>query len=236
MQTKGETNVTSLRNSRQSASEAREVAGLLLAQGAVSINAAHPFVYASGIISPIYCDLRLLMASLQRRQRIVELLAESIQETCAKGLLDVVAGVATAGIPWAAWVADRLSKPMAYVRDAPKGHGKGQQVEGGVTPGQAAIVLEDLTSTGGSALTAAEALREVGARVDHCFSIFTYELPQTGEAFRAAGVKLVSLCGISTLLEVAMASGQIDGEGQRAVREWLQKGPTAAQRVEPAQA
>lgn len=225
----------SSRSVRQNTDVAREVAGILLAQGAVSINVAHPFVYASGIISPIYCDLRLLMASPQQRSRIVELLVDCIQKTVASESLDVVAGVATAGIPWAAWVADQLNKPMAYVRDAPKGHGKGQQVEGGVMPGQAAIVLEDLTSTGGSALTAAEALREVGATADHCFSIFTYELPQAGEAFRTAGVKLVSLCGVSTLLEVAIAIGQVDSEGQRAVQEWLQRGPMAARRVEPAQ-
>lgn len=212
--------------------EVREVARILLAEGAVSINAAHPFVYASGIVSPIYCDLRLLMGRPQQRERIVELLAARVLGACDVAALDVIAGVVTAGVPWAAWLANRLSKPMAYVREAPKGHGKGQQVEGGVTPGQVAVVIEDLTSTGGSALNAVEALRGIGAWVDHCFSIFTYELPQARDGFRGAGVELAYLCGISTLLEVATSSGQITGEEAHAVQAWLSAGPTAGSGVE----
>jgi len=123
---------------------------------------------------------------------------------------------------------------MSYVREAVKGHGKGQQVEGGVVPGQVAVVVEDLTSTGGSSLNAAEALRRIGARVGHCFSIFTYELSQARDAFHRAGVELVSLCGISTLLKVATSSGRITVEEERAVVEWLSRGPMAASRVDPA--
>ncbi len=222
--------MTSSKQMQQTTSAAREVAGILLAQGAVSINAVNPFVYASGAIGPIYCDLRLLMAYPKMRERITELLVTRIRETCPVEALDVVAGVATAGIPWAAWVADKLNKPMAYVRDAPKGHGKGQQVEGGVAPGQVSIVIEDLTNQGGSALTAVAALREVGAAVDYCFSILAYEFPQTAEAFRAAGAELSSLCGLSTLLEVATASGQIDSEAEQAVQAWWRKGSVVAKR------
>ncbi|MDO8750969.1 MAG: orotate phosphoribosyltransferase [Dehalococcoidia bacterium] len=222
--------MTSSKQMQQNTNTAREVAGILLAQGAVSINAAQPFVYASGATGPIYCDLRLLMAYPKLRERITELLVARIRESCRMEALDVVAGVATAGIPWAAWVADKLTKPLAYVRDAPKGHGKGQQVEGGVVSGQGAIVVEDLTNLGGSALAAAAALRDVGARADHCFSILTYEFPQAGEAFRAAGVELHSLCGLSTLLGVATASGQIDSEAEQAVRAWWRKGSVVAKR------
>ena len=220
--------MTSSKGSHRDTLQAREVAGILLEQGAVAINAAQPFVYASGILSPIYCDLRLLMRAPQRRERVVELLAATIEEAHDIASLDVVAGVATAGIPWAAWIAGRLGKPLAYVRDAAKGHGKGQQVEGGVAPGQVAVVVEDLTSTGGSALSAVKALRGIGARADHCFSIFTYESAQAQDNFQRAGVELASLCGISTLLEVATSSKQITGEDERAVREWLQKGLVAS--------
>ncbi|MFC1935951.1 orotate phosphoribosyltransferase [Chloroflexota bacterium] len=174
------------------------------------------------------------MGSLQQRGRIVELLVARITGARYVATLDVIAGVATAGVPWAAWVADRLGKPMAYVREAVKGHGKRKQVEGGVAPGQMAIVVEDLTSTGGSTLNAAQALRQLGARADHCFSIFTYDLPQVRDAFYRAGVELVSLCGISTLLEVATTSGQITGEEAFAVREWLEKGAMAASQVDKA--
>jgi len=216
--------LTGSRNVQEGLHRSQEVARILLEQGAVSINAEHPFVYASGATGPIYCDLRLLMAVPPQRGRIVDLLVACIQETCPSGYLDVVAGVATAGIPWAAWVATRLNKPMAYVRDAPKGHGKGQQVEGGVAAGRSSVVLEDLTNQGGSALTAVAGLREIGVKADYCYSIFTYEFPQASAAFKAAGVKLSSLCGLSTLLEVATSSGQIDSKAERDVREWQRKG------------
>ena len=117
---------------------------------------------------------------------------------------------------------------MAYVRDAPKGHGKGHQVEGGVSHSQSAIVLEDLTSAGGSAINAVNGLRDLGAKADYCFSIFTYESPQSEDNFRRAGVQLYSLCGISTLLEVATSKRQITAEDECAVREWLQNGPLAS--------
>ena len=212
---------------------AREVATILLDQSAVTINPGRPFVYASGIVSPIYCDLRLLMSSPSSRERMVELLTDSIIQRGDDPSVDVIAGVATAGIPWAAWVAHGLNKSMAYVREGAKGHGKGQQVEGRVSPGQRAIVVEDLTSTGGSALSAVEALRLSGARVGQCFSILTYEFPMAREAYSRAEVEQVSLCGIGSLLEVATSSRQITPVEENAVREWLDKGPLVASRVDP---
>jgi len=210
------------------------VATILLDDGAVSINTERPFVFTSGIVSPIYCDLRLLMTAPQHRERIVELLVERILESYRDSGLDVIAGVATAGIPWAAWVAAKMNKAMVYVRDAAKGHGKGQQVEGGVSGGQVAVVLEDLTSSGGSALNATEVLRTMGARVDHCYSIYTYGFPLAREAYNRARVELVSLCKVSTLLEVAAADGRINRGQERAVREWLASGPLTASRVDQA--
>lgn len=201
-------------------SVAEEVADILLDEGAVLINSDEPFVYASGMLSPIYCDLRLLMRSPVSRRRIVELLGKRISESCGDAV-DVVAGVATAGISWASWLADLLGKPMAYVREAPKGHGRQQQVEGGVESGQSAIVVEDLTSKGGSALVAVEGLRQVGAKVDYCVSIFTYELPESRKGFQAAAVELISLCGVSTLLDVATDGDRITREAEQAVRDWL---------------
>ena len=211
-----------------------EVAKILLDVQAVSINTANPFVYSSGTISPIYCDLRLLMSASTERDRVVEMLTRAIAHTVDLDQVDVIAGVATAGIPWAAWVAKALDRPMAYVRDAPKEHGTQQRIEGGVKPGQRAWVFEDLTSTGGSAISAALALREEGATADYCFSIFTYGFQRAEQAFADAGIHLVTLCGISTLLEVAHAQGNITGEDERTVREWLRKGPVVATRVDQA--
>ena len=211
-----------------------EVAKILLDVRAVSINTANPFVYASGTISPIYCDLRLLMSASTERDRVVEMLTRAIAHTVDLDQVDVIAGVATAGIPWAAWVAKALDRPMAYVRDAPKEHGRQQRIEGGVKSGQRAWVFEDLTSTGGSAISAALALREEGATADYCFSIFTYGFQRAEQAFADAGIHLVTLCGISTLLEVAHAQGNITAEDERTIREWLRKGPVVATRVDPA--
>ena len=117
--------MTSPTGSPENAGPAHEVARVLLGEGAVAINIAQPFVYASGIISPIYCDLRLLMGAPRQRERIVELLVARILGSCGVSAVDVVAGVATAGIPWAAWVAGGLNKPMAYVREGGQGTRQG---------------------------------------------------------------------------------------------------------------
>ena len=218
---------------RKSEGTAAEVAKILLDVHAVSINTANPYVYASGTISPIYCDLRLLMSAPRERDTIVEMLTSAITQTVGHDQVGVIAGVATAGIPWAAWVAKALDGPMAYVRDVPKDHGKGQQIEGSVAAGQRAVVLEDLTSTGASAISAALALREQGATADYCFSIFTYGFKRAEQAFADAGIHLVTMCDISTLLEIATTQGNITGEEEHAVREWLRKSPVVATRVDP---
>ena len=211
---------------------AKEIAKILLETNVVLINAQNPFVYVSGTISPIYCDLRLLMAFPKERDRIVDLLTSAIHGTEDVGNIDVIVGVATAGNHWAAWVAKALGKPMAYVRDAAKDHGRQQRIEGGVKVGQRAWVFEDLTSTGASAISAALALREIGATVDFIFSVFTYEFSQTAATFADAGVRLVTLCGITDLLEVAHAQGSISDDEERIVREWVKKGPVVATRVD----
>lgn len=195
---------------------AREIAEVLLRVGAVILNAKDLFTYASGARSPIYCDNRLLMSYPEERRLVVGKLADAL----AGSDLDVVAGTATAGIPWAAWVADRLGRPMVYVRDAPKGHGRQQRVEGIITPGQRVVVLEDLVTTGGSALSSVEGLREVGATVSGTTTIFSYESPKAAQAFRAAGVQLTELSGIATLLDVATSTGRISAADAEEVRRW----------------
>jgi orotate phosphoribosyltransferase len=200
---------------------ATEVARILLEERAVTINTVNPYTFVSGTISPIYCDLRLLIGSPVSRGRIVELLIETIKGTVPDTEMDVMAGVATAGITWAAWVATVLEKPMVYVRDAPKGHGAQRQIEGGVLIEQTALVFEDLTSTGDSAIAAAKTLRENSAKVDYCFSIFTYEFPMATQAFSKEGITLVTLCGISTFLDVASQKEYISKEDEQAVKRWL---------------
>lgn len=205
--------------------QAKEVAMILLDEEAVLIRPEKPFTFVSGAVSPIYCDLRLLMRSPARRRRVSALMAEGIKALCGRDQPDAVAGVATAGIPWAAWVGDVMNKPMAYVRDAPKEHGRGQQVEGGLSQGQSAIVVEDLTSTGGSAITAVEGLRQLGVRADYVISICTYGAPKADRNFSGAKVKHASLCTVRTVLDVAAAGKRITPEAHRLVLEWLTMGP-----------
>lgn len=182
-----------------------EVAEILLRSGAVAISLDVPFVYVSGIRSPIYTDNRLLISLVPERRRVSELLAAA-----APPGVEVVAGTATAGIPWAAWVAERLDLPMVYVRSEAKAHGKGRRVEGKLAPGQRVLVVEDLITTGGSALRTVEALREEGALVEDVVAIYSYELDAAARRLAAAGLRVQALTGLGVLLDVAVQLDQLD--------------------------
>lgn len=201
----------------------RQVAALLLEVGAVSINTVNPFTYASGTRSPIYCDNRVLMSHPKQRRAVTGHWVGLLERSVGVQNFDVVAGVATSGIPFCAWLAEALDKPMVYVRDAAKGHGKEQQVEGVLHPGQRAVVIEDLVTTGRSALTTVAGLRAAGALVVGCTAIFTYESPRAGQAFAEAGVGLETLSSISVLLAVAAESGRVSTGDVAAVETWLQQ-------------
>lgn len=199
----------------------REVARALLDIEAVVIGCKASYTYSSGIASPMYTDLRLLMSFPEERQLVLDYLLQRIGDVRAFHTIDVVAGVATAGIPYAAWVAAGMSKPLVYVRESAKRHGKQQQVEGRVVRGQNVIIIEDLISTGASALNCAAALRDVGAEVDDCFAVFSYELPIAVEAFTRARVNAWTLITVSTLLDVARSSGYIQMSQYETVTKWL---------------
>jgi orotate phosphoribosyltransferase len=197
------------------------LANILLQTGAVSINAKEPFVYTSGIKSPIYTDNRILLSFPQQRRIIVNLLAQRILEHNDLDQFDLIAGVATAGISWAALLADRFDKPMIYIRQATKGHGKEQQIEGILEKGNRTIVIEDLISTGGSIIEAAEVVKDLGGSVPECMALFTYELPQATAAFKKNNLSFQTLSKISDLLHVAIDDKIISREDRAAVDEWL---------------
>ncbi|MFI2857518.1 orotate phosphoribosyltransferase [Paenibacillus sp. JSM ZJ436] len=188
----------------------QQIASYLLEIEAVALRPHHPFTWTSGIQSPIYCDNRLTMSHPQVRDFIAESFAAIIREQFQD--TDVIAGTATAGIPHAAWVAQKLNLPMAYIRDKAKGHGKENLIEGQIKPGQKAIVIEDLISTGGSSIKAAKAVEEAGAQVQSVLAIFSYQLDKAEKAFEEAGVPLQSLSNYTALTEVALEKGVIQKE------------------------
>jgi orotate phosphoribosyltransferase len=195
---------------------AGDLAGCLLDVGAVRLQPMDPFTWASGLKSPIYCDNRQLMGFPAVRDQIVEALVAH------SSALDpsLIAGAATAGVPWAAMVADRLKLPLAYVRPTPKNHGMGRQVEGPLAKGHRVVLIEDLISTGMSSLKCAEALRAEGAEVPAVLALFSYGLPQAEAAFAAAGIALAVLSSFEVLSAVAKARGILDPAGSEALRAW----------------
>ncbi len=195
-----------------------KIAGNLLEIGAVNLRPNEPFTWTSGIISPIYCDNRLTMSFPAIREAIAEGFATLIRENYPD--TEVIAGTATAGIPHAAWVAQKLNLPMAYIRDKAKGHGKQNQIEGIIKEGQRVVVIEDLISTGGSSLKAALAVIEAGGDVQSVLAIFTYQFAQAEEAFREEGIELQTLSNYSALVEEARRLGTISESDVSLLQSW----------------
>jgi len=196
----------------------KQIAAHLLRIGAVALRPNDPFTWSSGLRSPIYCDNRLTMSYPDVREIIAEGFAAVIRERFPA--CEAVAGIATGGIPHAAWVADRLKLPMLYVRDKAKGHGKTNQIEGHYKQGQKVVLIEDLVSTGGSSLKAAVAVREAGCEVLGTVAIFTYEFPQAQAAFAEQQIPLYTLSSYSALLETAVAEGSIAEADRAQLSAW----------------
>ncbi len=196
----------------------QHIARHLLNIGAVELRPEDPFTWASGVQSPIYCDNRLTMSYPEVRKEIAKGLAGLIEEFYPE--CEVVAGTATAGIPHAAWVSDRLDLPMVYVRSKPKEHGQGNMVEGKIEAGKKVVVVEDLISKGGSVLQAAEGLKAAGFDVLGIAAIFTYDLPQSMEAITEAGLTFHTLTDFPALVEEAAAAGAIQEKDLPMLADW----------------
>ncbi len=203
---------------------AREVAEYLLEIKAVVLSPDQPFTWASGLKSPIYCDNRKTLSYPRVRTFIKTAFAEIISEEF-KGV-EVIAGVATAGIPHGALVADVLNLPFVYVRDKPKGHGLENQIEGKLEQGQKVVVIEDLISTGGSSLKAVEALRAAGADVMGLGAIFTYGFDKSVVAFEEAKCKFFTLSNYESLLDKAVENDYVKATDKDELVKWY-KAPEA---------
>ena len=182
----------------------------LLKIKAVFLRPNEPFTWASGIKSPIYCDNRLTLSDTQVRNDVENGLAALIREHYPEA--EVLMGTSTAGIAHAAITATILDLPIGYVRSGAKDHGRGNQIEGKLLPGQKVVVVEDLISTGGSCIEVVNVLREAGADVLGVVSIFTYGMKKGLERLAAAEVKNISLCDLDTLVEVAADKAYIAPE------------------------
>ncbi len=193
-----------------------EVARLLVRLGAVEVRADPEkwFVWASGPRAPIYCDNRRLLGFPEERRRIADALARAIRE--AHPELGGIAGTATAGIPWAVLVAERLGLSMAYVRRATKEHGQGRRIEGRLPERCRVVLVEDLVSLGGSSASAVEALRDEGFEVAGVQAVFTYALPESERRFAELGVPLSALSDFRSLLETL----ELSTDGSRVLEEW----------------
>lgn len=201
-------------------SYSKELAGIALKIGAIKISPEHPFTWASGYKMPIYNDNRLLLCKSEYRRLIAEGFHAIIK--LEKIDIDVVAGTATAGIPHAATLADLLETPLIYVRSAAKSHGMQSQIEGVLHKNQKVVVIEDLVSTGESALKAAQAIRDAGGIVDHCLCIFNYGFEKSKIPFQEKHCRVHSLLTYPTLIDYAMETGAITAKQKQMLDSWRQ--------------
>lgn len=195
-----------------------EITNDLLNIEAVQIRTEDYFTWTSGIKSPIYCDNRLTMSYPEVRTKIATAFVDLMEKLNWQA--DSISGCATAGIPHAAWLADKLNLPMTYVRSSPKGHGKGNQIEGRIKKGEKVVVIEDLISTGGSSLETVKVLREAGAEVLGVLAIFSYGLEKASENFAAENVSLSTITGYDFLLELLESENKITDSEKIELTAW----------------
>lgn len=197
---------------------AKEIAKALLDIEAVSLSPNDLYTWSSGIKSPIYCDNRVTLGYPLVRNAIRDGLARLIDEHFSE--VEIVSGTATAGIPHAAYISENMELPMNYVRSKSKSHGKQNQIEGAKSEGKKVVVVEDLISTGGSSVTAVEALKEAGADVLGVVAIFTYGLKKADDTFQKAGIPFYTLSNYNELIEVAREEGKISEDDIQTLVDW----------------
>jgi len=201
---------------------ARLTAKMLLEIKAVHFNATEPFTLASGLPSPTYIDCRKLISHPRIRSTVMDFMVTTVMRDAGFEAFDNIAGGETAGIPFAALVAERMALPMSYVRKKPKGYGRGARIEGDMSEGQRVLLVEDLTTDGGSKLSFVDAIRETGAACAHTAVIFYYDIfPETEKTLGDHGVTLHHLCTWWDVLTEAKASGAFDAATLSEVESFL---------------
>jgi len=194
----------------------KEIAKILLEIKAVKLSVNPPFTWASGIKSPIYCDNRMLMGYPEKRKIVIDAFIEKVKEYNP----EIIAGTATAGIPHAAWISEKLGLPMIYIRSKAKDHGRQNKIEGPLEKGKKVLVIEDLISTGGSSVEAAKAVQEAGCEVLGVLAIFTYQLAKSFKVFEEANIKFDTLTNFETLIEIAVEQNYLKENDKKTVLNW----------------
>ncbi|WP_336056902.1 orotate phosphoribosyltransferase [Nitratireductor sp. CH_MIT9313-5] len=203
---------------------AETVARMLLEIEAVHFRADEPYTFTSGIASPVYIDCRKLISYPRIRSAIMDFAASTVLRKAGFEQFDAVAGGETAGIPFAAWLSDRLSLPMLYVRKKPKGFGRDAQIEGNLADGARVLLVEDLTTDGGSKVKFAEAIRKAGAEVTDTFAVFYYDIfPDTPDRLQKAGMRLHYLTTWWDVLNVCRKEGRFDENTLNEVEKFLKE-------------
>jgi orotate phosphoribosyltransferase len=198
-----------------------KIAEILLKIKAVTLNTVQPYRYVSGILSPIYTDNRLLMSYPAEWRQVIDSFVNVIVNQIGTQNINIIAGIATAGISHATYLADRMHLPMIYIKSDVDQYGKFTKIEGHIKKRDKVIVLEDLISTGGSSISAVNSVREYGGVVEYCLAIFTYEMKKSKEAFEKENVKLIALTDISTLIKVAVKLKYIKPEEEQIILDWI---------------
>ncbi len=196
--------------------DAQAVARILLKEKAVFLRPDDMFTWTSGIKSPVYCDNRLLISTVKSRETIVKAFCQKL----AGQKIDFIAGTATAGIPWAAWIAYEMKLPMIYVRSSSKDHGRQNAIEGSAPEGSQCVLIEDLISTGKSSIAAARKLQEAGLVVTEVMSIFTYGFAEVDKIFADAKMSFQSLSNFDVLAQVAYDDKVLDSQTLDQVLTW----------------
>ena len=201
---------------------ARQTARMMLEISAIHFNADQPFVFTSGWASPVYVDCRKLISYPRLRSALMDFAAQTITTEIGFESIDVVTGGETAGIPFAAWISDKLMLPMQYVRKKAKGFGRNAQIEGEVVEGARTLLVEDLATDGRSKVLFADALRKAGAKVDHCFVVFFYDIfPNSQDLMKELGVELHYLATWWDVLDAAKEMKHFDERTLREVESFL---------------
>ncbi len=196
-----------------------DIAKILIKNRAVTVNTKERYTYTSGIKSPIYCDNRLLLAAVEDRKKIIEAFIEKLADI----EFDIVAGVSTAGIPWASWLGIKTDKPVSYIRGGKKEHGKKKSIEGAIVSNKNVVVIEDLITTGKSSLAAVKEVENAGGYPKALVSIFNYGFKTAENNFKDADFSVLSLSDFKTLLSVLKDGENMTQEDMDILIKWHKK-------------